>query len=281
MKTSRWPRPQHVLLAVAAYLVVAYGLFVLVDVLHIVDFAWPASHVHPLFYELFAEHRVTEWLQFITMAFAAVTAAHISGLLRERGMDGPRGFWTVTGVAFAFLVVEDAASIRHMLVRYGSFYVEQIQPMATIVEVSYYALLASVPLYAVVRYARHIWHHAATRRFLLAGYALYGFAAFTSATSGFGDWYVRLGDWVALQVLRGRIMEMPSGMHGVQAESTTGYMLLDVLFEETVELMAAALLLAGALTYLAYITGRPQGSGVRRDDPPVTAAHAEPRAEEA
>ena len=274
MQRSRWPRPRTVLVALLGYLALTWGLFLLVDVFHLFEVRWrPEPDVLPLFYELYAEGRLTEWLQWGTLGVAAVACGHLAGILRERDRTlpdastrGAAAFWALLGIALALMLVEDAGDPRHQLSRYALVLVDDPQPARSIVELVYYTLLAAIPVYALLRHGRHVWHHRPTRWLLLIGFAAYGVAAFASASRRLGMWYATAGDWIHTHVFGDRIMAMPAGMHNTGLENPTGYMLMDVLWEESTELVGAAMLLAAALAYLWHVHGRspaPPAGGAR------------------
>jgi hypothetical protein len=228
--------------------------------------AWMAQdpNVVPyLWVHIFQEAGPTEFLQWGTLGLLAVVAGAVGGALNSGGgpptierrrAERAGRFWRIFGFAAALMLVEDAGNVRHVLVRYARVHFEGgVTNVTTLTEVGFYALLGAVPMYAVLRYGRHVWHVPATRWFGLAGVVAYAVASISSATRYLGDWYQHAGLWVR-QVPMGDQLPPVEAWEGWR----THFYLMDYLVEESLELLGASLLLAAAVGFARH--HRPVGT---------------------
>ena len=121
-------------------------------------------------------------------------------------------------------------------------------PIRVVSDVPYFALLASVPLYAVARYGRDVWRSPGVRVYLVPAYLLYGLAGVSSGVRHLGDFYIRVGRSIDEVFLGGRF-PVPTGL----PEERAHFLLVDSLIEESVETMAAACFLATVLACVAEL----------------------------
>ncbi len=230
----------------AAWLCFGWGVFVVIDVFNLWNtqqllFGAARSGANAYF-QLFRDGGPTEWLQWAFLGGAALTWAYLAGVLFERENPISRLFLLMAG-AMLLMLIEDAGNPRHMLGRYAAFlggdvgrYVASTLVMAAI---------AALPLFALVRYWKLLRYNTPertrARRLLIAAFAVYGLAAASSALSVF--WYDQTGHFILERILGGRVVPM-TGWWG--RANPDGYLLMDNLFEESVELIGASFFLAAA-----------------------------------
>jgi hypothetical protein len=105
-------------------------------------------------------------------------------------------FWTVMGVALLLMLIEDAGDVRHEIRRIVERWTglpRHTGMLDRVVEFSYFTLLASVPLYALLRYGKHLRSQAESLSYVLAGFGFYALAGISSATRNWGAWYANAG----------------------------------------------------------------------------------------
>lgn len=247
--SSGWPlllrlSPRALMLAVVGWLGIAWGLFIAVDIFDLVQLGTP------LFPHLFND-RPVEWTQWILLALAIAAAAYLAGRLQAEDRAGASRFFFLLAIGLGFMLIEDAGDVRHTISGYARDMIGyEILGLhhAVVTHVPYYAALAAVPVYAVLRYGRHPWVSVRTRFYLGGGVLLYAVAALASSLAFLDDFYVGLGAWVDRVLLGGRLP-----VPGRIARSGAHFMLVDSVIEESVELLAVAMMLAAILSFAGYV----------------------------
>lgn len=248
-----WPlllriSPAAFLSAALGWLTLAWGMFMAVDIWGAIDLGTSM----PLWHWLFND-RPIEWTQWFLLVFATVAAAYLAGrLYADRRVMASR-FFFLFAIGLGFMLIEDAGDIRHVLSAivlslFGSEKYGLVLgiPYRVVSDVPYFAALAAVPVYAVLRYGRHIWESVRTRWFLAAGILLYAIAAIGSAVSHFHEFYVRTGAWLDALLFAHRF-PVPEHM----SQGWTHFLLMDSVIEESVELLALAMIVAGILAFVS------------------------------
>jgi hypothetical protein len=249
------PLHRYVVRFAAVYLVLAWLAVVAIDALNVVGLrdrlvAMELDMPH-VWYHLFADGHLPENLQWLALGGTAIVATLIAGLLFARGRTEPATFWLLMAVAATLLLIEDAGNPRHRLASYVVALAPGERTPRILAELTFFALLAAVPLYAVARYWRWPWRSAPSRGRLVGALGLYGLAAIASGTRDIGGahgWYAAAGRFLEEAVFQGRLLQA-APFFGDLGPDATGYLLMDLPVAESVELVAAALLLAAALAY--------------------------------
>lgn len=240
-----------------AYLLLAWGAFWTIDVFNVLGLrdALVADPHQQMWVRLFREGRPTEMLQWLALGGTAVAGATASGMLSARGRRGHATFWLLMSITAVLMLIEDAGNPRHFFGEMARYHLGMPARIAT--ELTYFAILASIPLYALFHYWRCPWASPATRRYLIAGVVFYAIATMSSGTRDVGEWYVHVGAYIDQVVLSGRLLPLaPDPLEG----GGTGFHLMDSLVEESIELLGAAMLFASALAYLKFVqNGSPPG----------------------
>jgi hypothetical protein len=247
---AAWPRalrvqPRTLLLVVGAWLAVAWAVVLLVDIINVGGIG---DHLYrPMWRHLF-NSRPVEWTQWFILAFFVVAAGYVAGRLSAVGERGSAAFFGLIGLGAGFMLIEDAGDIRHSISGYVQRHIgDEVLglPYRTASDVPYFALLALIPVYAVLRYGRHPWHVRQVRPYLVAGVGLYAVAAIASGFRHLGDMYTRIGSALDANLLGGRFPATPG-----HSQERTHFLLVDSFLEETVELLAVTCLLAVLLAYV-------------------------------
>jgi hypothetical protein len=258
---AAWPsalrvKPRTLLTVVGAWLAVAWVAFLLVD---IVNVGGVGDHLfRPMWSHLFND-RPVEWTQWFLLAFFVVSAGYVAGRLSAVDERGPAAFFGLIGLGAGLMLIEDAGDIRHVISAYVQRNIgDEVLglPYRVASDVPYFALLAIVPLYAVIRYGRHPWRVRQVRPYLIGGVGLYALAAVSSGFRHLGDFYIRVGAAVDANLLGGRFPVAPG-----LTQERAHFLLVDSVLEETVELLAVTCLLATVLAYVnaMVVTARAPG----------------------
>ncbi|MTI93994.1 MAG: hypothetical protein FH749_00690 [Firmicutes bacterium] len=94
-------------------------------------------------------------------------------------------------------------------------------------------------------------HQLSTKIMLLVGFALYGIAAFSSATRNIGNWYVVVGERALNFITAGaELAWSPESI--IYHVYSMSFWFMDFLVEESLELLGAAFLLASLLRFTAH-----------------------------
>lgn len=253
-KLPGWPwllriRPRQVIALVGALLLLAWGVFLAVDI-----WGWIGEELNRPAWRLLFNDRPVEWLAWLVLALAATASGFLGGRLYGGEYDGAGKFFLWLSVGLALMLVEDAGDIRHVI----SSEVERLYgsevlglPYRVVSDAPYFTALAAVPVYAVVRYGRHIWQATSARRYLIGGVSLYAIAAIGSAVRHLNDLYIRVGAQVDAWLFGGRF-PIPEGMDQERAH----FFVIDSVVEESVELLAVTLLLATVLSFALFVRNR-------------------------
>lgn len=211
------------------------------------------ADVNLLWFYIFIDGGPTEWFQWTLLLGTALLSSYSGGRLVSLGHRKAASFWIIMSAAAVLLFVEDAFNTRHTLAYYTqlAFGAEGFtNPIKTATYLIYFAVLASIPLYAFIRYWRSIWSSTKTRLYLIIGFATYGIAAAASGTRDIYHWYGVVGEFINKQIAGGVMSQ-----YFTQTEPTRplGFYIMDSLVEESIELIAAGALLTAACAYIQYL----------------------------
>ncbi|MCG5539464.1 hypothetical protein [Halorhodospira sp. 9622] len=212
------------------------------------DFCGLTSHYvfHDwVFSYFFMEAGIVERAQHTYLAFGVVFSAGCLAYQIKSRQPTP-GWWTLAA-GFFFLFLEDAHNTRHYITRTLLDIDRNTPVLQASVELSYYVFLASVMLLALFLLLRSGTLPKLARRLLLIGYPLYGLIAFASATRNIGDWYRVVGSWIQERLIEGRTISFPWSDEVYTCTAISSFVFIDGLVEESIELIAATLLLAAVL----------------------------------
>ena len=219
----------------------------------------------PLWVQLFNNGPV-EWLQWFLLAATVFAAAYLASRLWSLHASHAARFFTLLSIGAALMLIEDAGDIRHDL----SGYVIGMAgrrvaglPINLFAEVPYFAALAAVPIYAVIRYGSAPWKVEGARPYLVGAYGLYGLAAVSSSLRVIGENYTRLGAWIDETILGSRWPSAPG-----ESTAHAHFYLVDGPIEESIEVLAAACLFALVLAFIASLRRGEVVTGTVADEVP-------------
>jgi len=246
-----WPRlltvrPRTAVLTAGLIVATAWLLVVLVDVIQVVsmeDRGYEAAMWEHLF-----NNRPVEWSQWLFLGIAVLTAGFLAGRLRAPSDRGASLFFLIFGAGLVLMIFEDAGDVRHRLFGYFSDSSGLNQPLRVVFDGLYFAAIGVLPLLAVTRFGHHAWRAPTLRPYLVGGVGLYGLAAGASTLRYFNDFYRRLGEAIDNTLFAGRF-PAPEATNAELEAGWGHFQLVDGVIEESVELIAAACLLAAILAF--------------------------------
>ncbi|MBB3039634.1 hypothetical protein [Hoyosella altamirensis] len=251
-RADRWPGllrvPAH-LVFVGAILVVA-GAWFTVYAVDIWGWGGRSENLLPMWWELFNDG-IVEVAQWIYIALFVVGAGYLAGRLRGGPHAGFASFFFVMSIGFAFILIEEAGDVRLILAEaLGRWLGYEILGMHfhVIGTLPVMMFLAFFPLYALVRYAKHVWRAPRSRAYLIALYGLYAVSQLGAQTSHIEGWYAHFGNWINSVFFDWRLPVMPGIDPGANS-----YFIIDNVVEESFEMLAAGALLALLLAAVADI----------------------------
>jgi hypothetical protein len=262
---TRWA---HLVVATAlTYVVVAVALVRLVHVNDVLGLGTALDAVdldEPLWIHIFREGGPTELLQWLALAATALLAAFLAGRVSAASNHpGTRRTLVLFGIGCTLLLLEDAGNPRHTVASYA----DSLTPIPYVaVEMLLYGGLTTVMLLALWRYLVQPVRPPWSTRYLLAAFTFYAMGGWFSATRGF--WYDRGGELLHRTAFA-------SGLPEPTMDGTLEFWLMDLLVEESLELLGAACLLAALTTLATELlprSGVGTGSPVVRSDPVGTSA---------
>ncbi|MCG5528626.1 MULTISPECIES: hypothetical protein [Halorhodospira] len=212
------------------------------------DFCGLTSHYifHDwVFSYFFDEAGIVERAQHVYLALGAVFSAGCVAYKTKNHQ--PSAGWWILAAGFLLLYLEDAHNTRHYIARTLLDIDRETPLLQATIELSYYAFLASVMLLALFFLLRSGTLPQLARRLFLIGYPLYGLIAFASATRNVGDWYRVVGSWIQKRLIEGRTISPPWSDEVYTCTAISSFHFMDGLVEESIELIAATLLLAAVL----------------------------------
>lgn len=256
--------PKHIVMLAGLIVLGSFFMIYLIDMQNVLgtrDFLMTRGQEYPYFwYHWYRNTGPMEMLQYATLGAAAFFAIKNASLLttRENNM-----FWSILGVAYLFMLIEDAASPRHRIRQYvGLIAGEEGQgTFGTLTELVYFAVLAAIPVYALLRYGLGILSNfKSSRTYMLLGFVVYAMAAGASfAGSAFDSLmntnvYTVLGENLFHFMIRfsdGQITQVY-----LDNQTFISFFLMDAPVEESIELMGASLMLAAGLAFRREVQRR-------------------------
>lgn len=215
-----------------------------------------------LWYPLFSEGRAVEIGQWTLLFMSMLLAAHWWLSRRRSGSSHDRlPFLVLTG-ALLLMLVEDSLNLRHVVADdYLPFLHAQLPGTESFVtrltwELSFYSALSAMMLGSITTLVLRYRPRRATFAWLVLAFGVYGSVAFGSAMRRVGEWQERLGGWLMERLGLYDLPHWQDALASVERSRensenftfTLEYLLVDHLVEESVELIAASLLLAALLS---------------------------------
>lgn len=215
-----------------------------------------------------------ELLQYSGLAASVVIMAFCAGKVHSRMAIKPGEatvqnkklfmFLLLMAIGLAVMLMEDAGNIRHTLMGYVQAWAGEPDQglFGSAFELLYFAMVAGLPLFALLRYGSALKEYARARMYVWIAFAGYFLAAslsfigtafsmlmdrdvYTMAGEKFYDFSLRLGT--------DGLGEMWQVWDAAHWSFQIGFYLMDSLVEESIELIAAGAFVAAAITILIKI----------------------------
>ncbi len=241
IRKTRISRPKKVLYFVGVCLLLSYLLIYLLDIQEI----WQGNR--KVWFVLFKEAGPIENLQWFVLGLFSIVSAFISGNLWYQNKFHKSRFWLLLSILGTIMVIEDAGNISHSFRTY-------VIPLGLAIpglpdqRIIVYAIYGLVALYPILIYFKHKLSFPLPFKFIVIGYLVYAFISFSSASQDIISWYQPVGDFLIDFVGSGKLyFTLPETYW---AYEILGYLFMDTVFEESVELISAAFLLSGAFAFV-------------------------------
>jgi len=210
----------------------------------------------PLWWFIFKEAGPTEIFQWGALLSTCLGSLILSRHLRELGLVKPGLFWRLMSLVALLMFLEDAGNFRHLI----SYLVVWLAGMdwestagmylRNMLELSYFGILAAVPVYGLLRYFIVIVKALQSFGYLITGYFFYGIAVLASGTRFFDEWYAAAGTLLhefMKNHARGEFLQVGTEVLPME------FWLMDFMVEESLELIGAGALLAATAAYWRYM----------------------------
>ncbi|MCH8551354.1 MAG: hypothetical protein LAT62_05415 [Natronospirillum sp.] len=217
-----------------------------------------------LWYWLFREGQLVEMVQWLLLGCSAVAMFFTFRQLRSVADQTTQIAMIILCFGLTLMLVEDSMNFRHVMA--SIVFIPWLTDVSNLTstevrmiwELTFYLVLAicmAVPVWLFWK-ARIL--SAGTIVWLVPAYGVYGLVGFGSALRRLGSWQERLGEHI---IHRFSLLELPAWSQSNEllfnhpiwtppSANYLGYLLVDHLFEESIELIAAILLFV-AMTRLA------------------------------
>lgn len=179
----------------------------------------------------------------------------------ERARHSQFAFWTLIAIALILMLIEDAGDPRHTIRSYVQVAAgESAQGVfGTLTELLYFAVIASIPIYALVKHRQVLETDHRMRRYLViafAGYALAVSLSFVGSafTAVLGTSFYRVAGRVLYDIFvalgDSGLEEFWAAWEAQKGWPFVSFALMDSLIEEAIELIAAAAFLSATVVGL-------------------------------
>ena len=258
----------------AVYLMLAWVAVAVIDIYNVAGLRATLGRDEgaPAWVHLFGEGGLTEMLQWLILAtLALVAAARAEGLKHLGDARGAR-FFGLLAVLAVLMLIEDAGNPSHRLSVYGQDIFGTTGGFArALFRMPVFLALGGLAIYAFARYWKLVIRGKPGSRILMGGFGAYGLAVFSSLPAHLlFDFYGRAGPWLTETVLNDRLIEIDVLPHlegEMTASQFTSVMFMDFVYEESIELIGAALLLAGSLALGAVLAADQDTNNGQRGAP--------------
>ena len=265
IKTSRVEGiPFYIFLSSIAFILISLVIIYLVDLRNLwgirdILYSWdersiPFINTRPfIFNHLYCNRGIAEIFQWFFLGGAALTSMFISGLVYNHNRIMFL-FWAIMSVAFTLMLIEDAGDPRHTISTYFALLFNS-SLVSKMVEGVYFTILASIPIYALLKYRKPIMADTRTSRYLITGFTGYATAAIFSFSGDF-VFYTWAGGKIRSAMLL--ISDDQTAVQWSIYDKEQGwpiinYFLMDSMVEESIELIAAAAFCASAVAFLLHV----------------------------
>lgn len=237
-----------------SYLIDIRNIFGLSDWLYIEGFD------PPLFWlQIFKEASLTEYLQWFLIGSSAILAALYGGMKLKLTTKFP-WTWILLVIGLALMFLEDTINLRHQasnIIGYYYFGLDvttmawRTSALRSYIEIIIFAALGSIMVMALIFILKDRSNGLVGKKILFAGYFFYGVAAICSATRNIGNWYAVIGEKILNFLTRGVELSW-SGESIMFHRDPLGFWFMDLVVEESIELLGAAFILAAIVAFITH-----------------------------
>lgn len=154
------------------------------------------------------------------------------------------------------MLIEDAGDVRHAL-RFKLWGDGSYGILATLFEFLYFSVIGMILIYASLKYHSVFWKNDKVRNHLVVGYLFYGLGVSLSFIGSAFDKilatsvYEKLGDFIFSKLLLGDEISIAIYEKALYYNEAIAFMIMDMLLEESLELVGAAGLLTAGVYFFA------------------------------
>ncbi len=208
---------------------------------------------------LFSEGGPVEIFQWLFIGLFMMTSSYIAGISVTNDKKSGVKFWFLFAILAVLMIMEDAGNVRHFLTVRGILLFRDEMIYRSITELTYFGLMALIPVYALIRYREVILEDKKTALIMFFGCAFYGLAVAMSGTRDIRFWYQTAGNIIyewSLEFGGDELLALYENADHFLAEGgyiSIRYRFMDFLVEESLELLGAAFLWASSISYLEFL----------------------------
>jgi len=260
--------PEYIMIFASTYVALAYLLFYAIDLRNIFgirDWLFTVEGVYfyftytPFFFQHYGRNSgFAELVQWGFLGASMFLAAWYAGRAYIQNKNISK-FLMILSIAFVLMLIEDAGDVRHTLMSYVQLAFDEPDQgiFGTAFEALYFAGLASVPIYALIRYGTELRTYNKAFWYIIYGFIAHALAASLSFIgTAFQmllerDVYTIMGDMFVSFSFKIGDEALPMLWESWNAQNwlyQIGFYLMDSLVEENIEIIGNAAFLAGILT---------------------------------
>lgn len=226
------PRPAWLSIAFAiTTLIICLVSVYLVDIRNVLSLPYEIRRHEGLYFYLFSDLLLIQLIQAGFLAVIALSGACLYGIFRGPEKIKEHKFWGLVTLSFLLLLIEDVANPRHAIVHYASM----INIPREAIEGPFYFLIALPLLIALLRYREVIFSNPRVKKYVIVGVSIYAFAVGLSLFREIGIEFYHIWGTKLSNIVTGGVIP--------------GYGLMDLIVEESLELIAASTIFAGVYAY--------------------------------
>jgi len=261
-------KPYLFFVAILGYLLACWAMFLLFDLNNVWEsrglISLRFSQYELSFLWLFFERGPTEILQWICNSLSLLICLYLYRCHKREGNLALSKTFALGSLGFALMLLEDFGNVRFWVSDYVALQLVQgkdgvhLYEVLNIVAVTHtflYSILGLILTCFLFRIYLELKRVRGALAFMLSGYIFYGAAAAGSATAHFGSWYTRTGTMLLggyYESLNEAFLRHPLEF---MPDAPLGFWIMDLLVEESLELLGAA---AITTALLLFLTGREQ-----------------------
>lgn len=205
----------------------------------------------------FKEGSYTEVLQWTFLGISIVVSTFL-GIAKYRKHSKVPVIFVLLVVGLFLMLLEDIVDLRHIISDMMGYYFFDADPfglewkMSTqrlIIELVFYVLLGSIMVISLIYILLDKDNSPTGKKLFFSGCSFYALAAVFSATRNIGSWYSIVGTRFLNTFIKGNEVGW-SGDTVVYGVKPLGFWFMDLVVEESLELIAVTLLLGGLLAFL-------------------------------